>query len=384
MYVCGDNRGARTSTILEVDLERDLPLIMDNGELLPRDQCVQRLKFIHKGQMKAIEYPPFQRIDSYELKYSITKDFLARRQTGRSKALATTMNNMKRKSFEGAKKHGMPQDLFHGVKDKDVDAGSGSDGDDSSEKSESDSDDNTAGSDINDDDTINTVTLQQCTDTKNTTNATTGGQKDGEDTGSLTTKDINYHAIVTHGNNQRGALEDVARNGQRKQAEDVNKARTKKGGEVLPKWMICTIRMPSERNDFTPKNLPVMICGFYKKKNYIRYKVCTENGILQGTYGREQLTPYPEYTPQSMRIDDKKLDKNNLITLTQAGEMYSKLGGRLSYCRCKTDCSVSKRCKCRLMNKFCTQHCHGGNGGNRSCRNCPPPQMVADAVNDTS
>jgi hypothetical protein len=129
---------------------------------------------------------------------------------------------MKRKSLEAAKKHGMPQDLFHGVKDKDVDAESGSDGVDSSEKSESDGEDSSAGSDINDNDTsesttsneekeesessttkgnkdgnatkvpdtvyqvheesedgvtcdtISTVTLQQCTDTKNTTNGTKG------------------------------------------------------------------------------------------------------------------------------------------------------------------------------------------------------------------
>jgi hypothetical protein len=161
MYVCGDKRGAWTTTILEVDPERDLPLIMDNGHWLPRDQCVQRLKFIHKGEMKAIEDPPFQRIDAYELKYSITKDFLARRQTGRSKALATTMNNMKRKSLEAAKKHGMPQDLFHGVKDKDVDAESGSDGDDSSEKSESDGEDSSAGSDINGNDTSESTTSNE-------------------------------------------------------------------------------------------------------------------------------------------------------------------------------------------------------------------------------
>jgi len=37
--------------------------------------------------------------------------------------------------------------------------------------------------------------------------------------------------------------------------------------------------------------------------------------------------PCPDVSPESLGIEMEKLDKNVLLTQTQAGEMYSKLGG---------------------------------------------------------
>jgi hypothetical protein len=42
--------------------------------------------------------------------------------------------------------------------------------------------------------------------------------------------------------------EEIARKGQKKQAEDVNKAQHGKGGEVLGKWTICTLQMSCNHN----------------------------------------------------------------------------------------------------------------------------------------
>jgi len=39
--------------------------------------------------------------------------------------------------------------------------------------------------------------------------------------------------------------------------------------------------------------------------------------------------PCPDVSPESLGIEMEKLDKNVLLTQTQAGEMYSKLGGEV-------------------------------------------------------
>jgi hypothetical protein len=145
---------------------------------------------------------------------------------------------------------------------------------------------------------------------------------------SFTSKDLNYHAVVMTGMNVREELESKAREGQKKQANDVNRARFGEGSEVIGKWTVCTLGMSMDRHEFTPKNLPVLVCGhnYYKKSNTIRYRLYTENGILKGTYGREQLTPCPDVSAASLGIDNNSLDKNNCITQTEAGEMYVQTG----------------------------------------------------------
>ena len=155
------------------------------------------------------------------------------------------------------------------------------------------------------------------------------------------------------------------------------------GLEVLGKWTVCTIKMPKDLNAFTPNNLPALICGtvYYKASNKIRYQCCTEHGIIKGTFGREQLDPLPHMDAKVIGVNYAALDKKNRITLTKAGEMYTPVSGRLSFCRCqKSDCSKSKSCNCRKMGKFCTNVCHGGSGKNPWCKNCPPNTAAAPQV----
>ncbi len=81
--------------------------------------------------------------------------------------------------------------------------------------------------------------------------------------------------------------------------------------EVLGKWTVCTIKMSKDQNAFTPNNLPTLICGivYYKTSNKIRYKCCTEHGIIQGTLGREQLDPLPHIDTKGIGVNYAALDK---------------------------------------------------------------------------
>jgi hypothetical protein len=125
----------------------------------------------------------------------------------------------------------------------------------------------------------------------------------------------------------------------------------------------------------TPNNLPALICGtvYYKTSKKIRYQCCTEHGIIKGTFGREQLDPLPHMDAKVIRVDYAPLDKKNHIALTKAGEMYTPVSGRSSFCRCqKNDCRKSKSCNC---SKFCTNFCHSGSGKYPLCKNCPPGEQ---------
>jgi len=113
---------------------------------------------------------------------------------------------------------------------------------------------------------------------------------------------------------------------------------------------------------------------------YVR--LCTENGIIKGMFGREQLIPCPDHDAKSIGINYKALDKSKVITMTEAGEMYSRLGGKLSFCRCRSDCSKSIVCKCWKLKKICGQFCHGGSGKNSLCRNCAPQMRVQPPPNN--
>jgi len=393
MFVCGDKQGRRTSKILEVDPELSLPIIMDNGDRLGRYQSVQRLEYVDNGQMKKLENPTFAWVEEHQLSYSVTKEYAATRQTGESIKLGQVMQALQRQSIEVAQQHGLPVDVFHGVSESTMAKGETTNYESLSFKgTESDRDDGKPMSrppelvyqvhqSGGNESSSHGGASNDKHDSEETAEGTTANDEEFDkdaDNISIDTDDINYHDLVVKGLNNRAAMEATARKGQKKQADAVSKARMGKGGEVIGKGTMCTIPLDGDRNDFTPKHLPVMVGGtyYYTASNTIRYKICTENGIIEKTFGREQLTPHPELTPESMGINYSKLDKFKVITLTQAGEMYSKLGGKLSYCRCKSDCSKSKQCKCKKMNKFCGQHCHGGAGKNSLCRNCPPKGLV--------
>jgi hypothetical protein len=80
--------------------------------------------------------------------------------------------------------------------------------------------------------------------------------------------------VVARGSNKRALFEEKGRNAQLKQASDVNRNRISRAGEVIGLRTVCHLEMPMDRNDFTPKYLPVMVCGhnYYKKTNTIRYR----------------------------------------------------------------------------------------------------------------
>ena len=193
------------------------------------------------------------------------------------------------------------------------------------------------------------------------------------DCASENSQDINYKKMFLEGAQRRKHREKVGNTAQKKQADAVNRNRTLGDGTVLPWGSIVVLKMPKDRNDFGFPNLPCMVIGInhYKKSNAIRYRLCSPDAVLQGTFGTNQIRPCPQFDALSVGINYEKI-KNISMSETQAGEIYSASGGKLSYCQCKKDCLTSKTCKCRKLKKFCGAKCHGGTGNNRFCRNCLP------------
>lgn len=114
------------------------------------------------------------------------------------------------------------------------------------------------------------------------------------------------------------------------------------------------LEMPNDKSTLTPNHLPVQVCGviYYKKTGNIRCKLCSKDGILKGTCGREQLSPAPQHTAHGLGIFYQWLDRKKTITMTEAGEKYCLAGGKLSYCHCKKDCSLSKTYRRCIRNSF--------------------------------
>jgi len=170
---------------------------------------------------------------------------------------------------------------------------------------------------------------------------------------------------------KRQALESIACSGQEQQAKDVNRHRSWEGGEHLPKDPICVLKLGTDKNKLGIKDLPVQITGliYFKQSDQLKYKLCSKDGILKGTYGRGELTPLPHLTAELMGINYNQLDKQTTLTPNQAHDRYLQIGGKNSSCRCQTTCSLSKSCKCRKLNKLCTRHCHKGKE-NLLCQLC--------------
>ncbi len=200
--------------------------------------------------------------------------------------------------------------------------------------------------------------------------STMNNETDDEDT-------TNLCKVVTDSMKQRKELESRAYKGQEKQAKQVNNRRFLRGGEVLGLWTCCTIKMPQQRSQHVPANLPVQICGTSTTENgNVRYKLYTKNGVLKGTYGREQLVPTPRVTGTLLQINYDNISTAPELSLTRAGEVHTKLTGRLSYCRCiKGACNSSKSCICKKEGRVCGKNCHKGEP-NLKCKNCPLPTQI--------
>jgi hypothetical protein len=53
---------------------------------------------------------------------------------------------------------------------------------------------------------------------------------------------------------------------------------------------------------------------YYKKNDQLRYKLCSKVGLLQGTYGREELEPCAHLTAELMGIIVKQHEDKKAIT----------------------------------------------------------------------
>jgi hypothetical protein len=197
------------------------------------------------------------------------------------------------------------------------------------------------------------------------------GNDDEEASESIHTHQINYHKMLDQSLKQRTSIEKVASNGQKKQAEQVNKGRVWHEGENIPKDTVCILCLGRDRNKVGIKNLPVVVWKqvHYQKSGSVRYQLCSRIGYLKGTYGREELEPIPHLTAELMGIDTEQHDNKKTITALEAHEMYLAIGGKRSFCRCAGNCATSKSCKCRRMNKLCTSRCHNKQE-NALCKLC--------------
>jgi hypothetical protein len=102
---------------------------------------------------------------------------------------------------------------------------------------------------------------------------------------------VNLCKVVTDGIKKRQELESRAYKRQEKQAKQVNSRRVYREGKFLGCGPV-TIKIPQEHSQHVLANLPVQICGTSMTEiGNIRYKLCTKDGVLKGTYGREQLVP---------------------------------------------------------------------------------------------
>ena len=158
----------------------------------------------------------------------------------------------------------------------------------------------------------------------------------------------------------RRKLEKKAAAGQKKQANDVNKDRKWDGGEHLPKDSMCTLTLTKDKAKLGIKDLPVQIVKliYYKQSESIRYQLCCKDGILKGTFGRGELHPQPHLNAELMGIFYHKMDKKQTILPSEAHQRYLDIGGKNKSCRCLTDCSKSKSCKCKKLNRLCNFYCH--------------------------
>jgi hypothetical protein len=67
---------------------------------------------------------------------------------------------------------------------------------------------------------------------------------------------------------------------------------------------------------------------YYKQSDMIHYKICSKDGILQGTYGRGEHDLHLYLTEQVMGINYAQLDKKTTLTSFQSHEQYLTLGGQ--------------------------------------------------------
>ncbi len=254
-------RARRVTKILEINKETKISLRLDNGEVIENMQPIQRHKLLRDGVLINCDDEEMKPIRRFKFNNSILPEYATPGKTGYTLALDQSMTALRQQYNAVTMEHNMPADLVYGKS-----AGMDSDDDSSTVSSLSGAGDH--------DTTVGTKKVNS--QKKQAAPALTTVEEEIEDKEgvSIHTNNVNYHAVVLAGTTRRDVLEQTARKGQEKQANDVNRARFDKDGEVIAKWTICSLSMPHNRNEFTPKNLPVVVCGnyYYNNSNSCRYR----------------------------------------------------------------------------------------------------------------
>ena len=171
----------------------------------------------------------------------------------------------------------------------------------------------------------------------------------------------------------RRSLRQRAAAAQQRQAEAVNKLMgTQSKKKILDVGDIGLIKVEGNVKAATDFPwLPVAVVKVHPGKGELvptRYSVCSRDGYLKGTFGRNEIQYQELQTKKTMGINPKQATFKKNLTVAKASSLYNVHGGSYS-CQCKGACTVESRCTCRMNNVFCTSKCHRGRGGNNLCRN---------------
>lgn len=338
----GWSRDPVNATILKIDDEDEIPLKLDTRDVLERTHKVTRVKKYVNGVLEECPGEESMKIGEFQLENGHVKDF-HKRKSLEAQRLQSIQQEYIENWEKTAKQFGLPEDLCYNTTfDGKVKQKKKSEICSTKQSPKGEKEHTTETGDSE----------QECDDCTEDTKTTVG---------SVNTEQINFKRMLEKYSNNRETLEKEAAAGQKKQAVQVNKNRKWIGGEHITDGTICTLRLGRDRNKVGIKDLPVLVWKqvHYKKTGTIRYHLLSKVGYLEKTYGREELEPQPHLNAELMGIDSNAHDAKITITPLQAQEMYLKIGGHRSFCRCVGNCSNSKTCKCKKMKKTCTSRCHG-------------------------
>jgi len=190
------------------------------------------------------------------------------------------------------------------------------------------------------------------------------------------TNDDEAEKQVQRRGKMRAQLRVIAAEGQQQQARRVNAARGVNWKEVLEVGDICLIRTDATTRAATDKAaICVKICAVRShtsptsKMKHCSYKVCTSDGYVKNFLHRTCLEYQEKLTAEILSIDENKEGFLNELSIQDASNKSNVLGGSTT-CRCTTDCSISKTCKCKKNGNFCNTKCHNGRGKNIHCLLC--------------
>jgi hypothetical protein len=176
---------------------------------------------------------------------------------------------------------------------------------------------------------------------------------------SMTEAVLNHHNYIkptTSKNTKcstRAAMESIAYRSQKAQAHQLNKERLqdKTYKQVLDVGDIGIVYVqPKTWNSCDHPYLPVMVmgCKIPKNSQALMYKLCCQYGPLHGFFAREIIRFEEHMTPEFVQIDPSSTTFNNKkYTIEEANAKHNVLGGK-SFCRCKKDCALVKKCNALL------------------------------------